>query len=71
MAQKVVLKVLTMTDDKTKQKAIEAAADIFGDYFFLLLLLFFNYFLIEFQFLFLFIIVLFRFLGFEKTKRKD
>ncbi|KAJ0248681.1 Copper transport protein family [Hirschfeldia incana] len=32
MAQKVVLKVLTMTDDKTKQKAIEAAADIFGEY---------------------------------------
>ncbi|XP_073127670.1 heavy metal-associated isoprenylated plant protein 39 [Henckelia pumila] len=30
MAQKVVLKVLTMTDEKTKQKAIEAAADIFG-----------------------------------------
>ncbi|GAB2294035.1 hypothetical protein Dimus_028251 [Dionaea muscipula] len=30
MAQKVVLKVLTMTDDRTKQKAIEAAADIFG-----------------------------------------
>ncbi|XP_009340020.1 heavy metal-associated isoprenylated plant protein 39-like isoform X1 [Pyrus x bretschneideri] len=28
--QKVVLKVLTMTDDKTKQKAIEAAADIIG-----------------------------------------
>ncbi|ONI13535.1 hypothetical protein PRUPE_4G228300 [Prunus persica] len=28
--QKVVLKVMTMTDDKTKQKAIEAAADIFG-----------------------------------------
>ncbi|KAL6127725.1 hypothetical protein ACLB2K_070381 [Fragaria x ananassa] len=28
--QKVVLKVLTMTDEKTKQKAIEAAADIFG-----------------------------------------
>ncbi|XP_011048779.1 PREDICTED: uncharacterized protein LOC105142715 [Populus euphratica] len=28
--QKVVLKVLTMTDDKTKKKAIEAAADIFG-----------------------------------------
>ncbi|KAL6541580.1 hypothetical protein OROGR_011066 [Orobanche gracilis] len=27
---KVVLKVLTMTDEKTKQKAIEAAADIFG-----------------------------------------
>ncbi|KAI3425402.1 uncharacterized protein J3R85_010318 [Psidium guajava] len=30
MAQKVILKVLTMADDKTKQKAIEAAADIFG-----------------------------------------
>ncbi|KAI9091054.1 hypothetical protein K1719_028324 [Acacia pycnantha] len=31
MAQKVVLKVMmTMTDDKTKKKAIEAAADIFG-----------------------------------------
>jgi len=28
--QKVVLKVMTMTDDKTKQKAIEAAADIYG-----------------------------------------
>ncbi|CAM8971774.1 hypothetical protein QQ045_028470 [Rhodiola kirilowii] len=28
--QKVVLKVLTMTDDKTKQKAMEAAADING-----------------------------------------
>ncbi|CAN6569433.1 unnamed protein product [Malus baccata var. baccata] len=28
--QKVVLKVLTMTDDKTKQKAIQAAADIIG-----------------------------------------
>ncbi|CAI0546869.1 unnamed protein product [Linum tenue] len=28
--QKLVLKVLTMTDEKTKQKAIEAAADIFG-----------------------------------------
>ncbi|XP_011030112.1 PREDICTED: uncharacterized protein LOC105129657 isoform X1 [Populus euphratica] len=28
--QKVVLKVLTMTDVKTKQKAIEAAADIYG-----------------------------------------
>lgn len=24
---------MTMTDDKTKQKAIEAAADIFGIYF--------------------------------------
>ncbi|CAK9169492.1 unnamed protein product [Ilex paraguariensis] len=30
MAQKVVLKVLTMTDERTKQKAIEAAADIYG-----------------------------------------
>ncbi|KAL3570377.1 hypothetical protein D5086_027626 [Populus alba] len=31
MAQKkVVLRVLTMTDDKTKKKAIEATADIFG-----------------------------------------
>ncbi|XVE64226.1 hypothetical protein DITRI_Ditri07aG0084100 [Diplodiscus trichospermus] len=30
MAQKVVLKILTMTDDKTKQKAMEAAADIYG-----------------------------------------
>ncbi|KAI4383104.1 hypothetical protein MLD38_008982 [Melastoma candidum] len=30
MAQKVVLKIMTMTDDKTKQKAIEAAADIYG-----------------------------------------
>ncbi|PSS33079.1 Heavy metal-associated isoprenylated plant protein [Actinidia chinensis var. chinensis] len=30
MAQKVVLKVMTMTDDKTKQKAMEAAADIYG-----------------------------------------
>ncbi|KAK6936861.1 Heavy metal-associated domain, HMA [Dillenia turbinata] len=30
MAQKVVLKVLTMTDDKIKQKAMEAAADIYG-----------------------------------------
>ncbi|CAI9762417.1 unnamed protein product [Fraxinus pennsylvanica] len=30
MAQKLVLKVLTMTDEKTKQKAIEAAADIYG-----------------------------------------
>ncbi|KAL6847545.1 hypothetical protein ACP4OV_022571 [Aristida adscensionis] len=30
MAQKVVLKVPTMTDDKTKQKAIEAVADIYG-----------------------------------------
>ncbi|KAI4320017.1 hypothetical protein MLD38_033544 [Melastoma candidum] len=30
MEQKVVLKVMMMTDNKTKQKAIEAAADIFG-----------------------------------------
>ncbi|CAL5323184.1 unnamed protein product [Camellia sinensis] len=30
MAQKVVLKVMTMTDERTKQKAIEAAADIYG-----------------------------------------
>ncbi|WJX14537.1 hypothetical protein P8452_04781 [Trifolium repens] len=30
MAQKVVLKVLTMTDEKTKKKAIEAVADIYG-----------------------------------------
>ncbi|CAL5209521.1 unnamed protein product [Lathyrus oleraceus] len=28
--QKVVLKVLTMTDDKTKKKSIEAVADIYG-----------------------------------------
>ncbi|KAJ1376535.1 Heavy metal-associated domain superfamily [Sesbania bispinosa] len=28
--QKVVLKVLTMIDEKTKKKAIEAAADIYG-----------------------------------------
>ncbi|KAL9269942.1 hypothetical protein AKJ16_DCAP26161 [Drosera capensis] len=35
MAQKAVLKVLTRTDDRTKQKAIEAAADIFGLYFLL------------------------------------
>ncbi|GFY81937.1 copper transport protein family [Actinidia rufa] len=27
---KVVVKVMTMADDKTKQKAIEAAADIYG-----------------------------------------
>ncbi|MGI4421805.1 cation transporter, partial [Klebsiella pneumoniae] len=30
LLQKLVLKVMTMTDDKTKQKAIEAAADIYG-----------------------------------------
>lgn len=30
LQQKVVLKVMTMTDDKTKQKAMEAAADIYG-----------------------------------------
>ncbi|CAI0414450.1 unnamed protein product [Linum tenue] len=28
--QKVVLKIMTMNDEKTKQKAIEAVADIFG-----------------------------------------
>ncbi|KAE8681471.1 hypothetical protein F3Y22_tig00111330pilonHSYRG01007 [Hibiscus syriacus] len=28
--QKVVLKVLTIADEKTKKKAIEAAADIYG-----------------------------------------
>ncbi|CAL5442469.1 hypothetical protein CsSME_00050428 [Camellia sinensis var. sinensis] len=28
--QKVVLKIMTMTDEKTKQKAIEAVADIYG-----------------------------------------
>ncbi|CAL1375369.1 unnamed protein product [Linum trigynum] len=30
MAQKVVLKIMSMNDEKTKQKAIEAVADIFG-----------------------------------------
>ncbi|KAL7108396.1 hypothetical protein ACP275_06G109900 [Erythranthe tilingii] len=30
MAQKVVMKVLTMTDEKTRQKAIQAAADVLG-----------------------------------------
>nr|GEV21621.1 heavy metal-associated isoprenylated plant protein 39 [Tanacetum cinerariifolium] len=30
MAQKVVLKLISMIDDKTKQKAIEGAADIYG-----------------------------------------
>ncbi|KAK4842992.1 hypothetical protein QYF36_002427 [Acer negundo] len=31
MAQvKVVMKILTMNDEKTKQKAIEAVADIYG-----------------------------------------
>ncbi|XP_073127128.1 heavy metal-associated isoprenylated plant protein 12-like isoform X2 [Henckelia pumila] len=29
-AQKVVLRVMTMSDEKTKQKAMEAVADIFG-----------------------------------------
>lgn len=29
----MVVKVLTMTDEKTKKKAIEAAADIFGTNF--------------------------------------
>ncbi|KAJ7944898.1 Protein LURP-one-related like [Quillaja saponaria] len=30
MAQKVVLKIMTMDDEKTKQKAIEEVADVFG-----------------------------------------
>ncbi|KAF7051698.1 hypothetical protein CFC21_059912 [Triticum aestivum] len=30
MAQKVVLRIPTMTDEKTKQKAMEAVADIYG-----------------------------------------
>ncbi|KAB1222529.1 hypothetical protein CJ030_MR2G024899 [Morella rubra] len=30
MAQKVVLKIMTMDDEKTKKKAIEAAADVYG-----------------------------------------
>ncbi|XP_044485132.1 heavy metal-associated isoprenylated plant protein 39-like [Mangifera indica] len=30
MAQKVVLKIMTMNDEKTKQKAIKAVADIYG-----------------------------------------
>ncbi|XP_051142641.1 heavy metal-associated isoprenylated plant protein 39-like [Andrographis paniculata] len=30
MAQKVILRVSTMKDEKTKQKAMEAAADILG-----------------------------------------
>ncbi|KAE8784377.1 nucleolar protein 58-like isoform x1 [Hordeum vulgare] len=30
MAQKVVLRIPTMTDDKSKQKAMEAVADIYG-----------------------------------------
>ncbi|OMO79496.1 hypothetical protein CCACVL1_13638 [Corchorus capsularis] len=29
MAQKVVLKIMTMNDEKTKKKAIEAVADIY------------------------------------------
>ncbi|XP_018852569.1 heavy metal-associated isoprenylated plant protein 39-like, partial [Juglans regia] len=28
--QKVVLKIMTMDDEKTKQKAIEAVADVYG-----------------------------------------
>lgn len=28
--QKVVLRLVTMNDDKTKQKAMEAVADIYG-----------------------------------------
>ncbi|KAF8032999.1 hypothetical protein BT93_D1787 [Corymbia citriodora subsp. variegata] len=30
MAQKVVVNLLTMNDEKTKQKAIEAVADVYG-----------------------------------------
>ncbi|KAH9775568.1 hma domain-containing protein [Citrus sinensis] len=30
MARMVVLKMMTMNDEKTKQRAIEAAADIYG-----------------------------------------
>ncbi|KAK3434381.1 heavy metal-associated isoprenylated plant protein 39-like [Eucalyptus grandis] len=30
MAQKVVVKLLTMNDEKMKQKAIEAVADVYG-----------------------------------------
>ncbi|KAL9155897.1 hypothetical protein ABFS82_09G036500 [Erythranthe guttata] len=30
MAQKVVMKVLTMTDEKTRKKAMEAAAEVLG-----------------------------------------
>jgi hypothetical protein len=30
--QKVVLRVPAMTDDRTKQKAMEAVADIYGKY---------------------------------------
>ncbi|KAH0457058.1 hypothetical protein IEQ34_014965 [Dendrobium chrysotoxum] len=30
MAQKIILKILAMNDEKTKQKAIEAVADIYG-----------------------------------------
>ncbi|XP_021294705.1 heavy metal-associated isoprenylated plant protein 39-like [Herrania umbratica] len=30
MAQKVVLKIMTMNDEKTKKKALEAVANIYG-----------------------------------------
>ncbi|KAG2681221.1 hypothetical protein I3843_11G134000 [Carya illinoinensis] len=30
MAQQVVLKIMTMDEEKTKQKAIEAVADVYG-----------------------------------------
>ncbi|KAM1034719.1 hypothetical protein TB2_037518 [Malus domestica] len=30
MAQKVVVRIMTMDDEKTKQKAIEAVADLYG-----------------------------------------
>lgn len=38
--QKVVLRVPTMTDDKMKQKAMEAVADIYGKHIPILHLLF-------------------------------
>ncbi|KAG2681220.1 hypothetical protein I3760_11G133900 [Carya illinoinensis] len=31
MAQQVVLKIMTMDEEKTKQKAIEAVADVYAD----------------------------------------
>lgn len=33
LQQKVVLKVLAMTDERTKRKAMEAVADIYGTFF--------------------------------------
>lgn len=37
--QKVVLKVLSMSDEKTKKKAIEAVAEIYGNFNFFLIFL--------------------------------